>query len=358
MNNRILLGAFALLGVFVIENPHCGGTTEHRQLAFYYLEQEQYERALIEARRAARQDRSGASAHFIAAMAQLGLGRDEEAVADISRAILAEPGDERLYAALRQICQERGRFDLAREALSGVLEEQPDNSPAQATLGWAYARLGDDERAGQWLERAAAGDSAAAFARLQLSALYLRGARFAEAIQALEPALARAPRDPELLVAAGECYLRWGRPEEAGERFAAALEHSGERAAIAGRIAMVHYELGRRRQAIEYYELAVRQGAPLPSLLNNLAWTYGEEGVKLDRALDLSMQAVKSEPDNPVYLDTYAELFYKKGEYARAIALMRRALESEPEGGEQREYLIGQMEKFHKAIGRPYSPSL
>ena len=148
-------------------------------------------------------------------------------------------------------------------------------------------------------------------------------------------------------------------PEEARQRFAAALDHSGEPGAIAYQIAGLCYGQGLRGLAIDYYEQALSRGPqpPAAALLNNLAWTYGEENLKLDHALDLSLQAVKSEADNPVYLDTYAELFYKKGQGLRAIALMHRALEAEPAQGTQHQYLEGQMQKFHQALGLPYSPS-
>jgi tetratricopeptide (TPR) repeat protein len=341
--NRQFLAALALLGVFVIENPQCGVTAEHRRLALYYLEQGHYERALVEARRAVREEAGDAPSYLVMAMAQLGLEHPEAAVAALGQAILADPGNPQYYATLRQVCQEAGRFDLGRQVLSQVLEAQPENHLAQSSLGWAYAQLDDEEQARQWLERAAEGDSTATFAQVQLARFHLRHQRFAEAAQILEQTLIWVPGDMAALLALGECHLRQGAQEKARRRFAEALEHSGEPGAIAGQIAALCYDQGLRRLAIEYYEQALSRGPqpPSPALLNNLAWTYGEEHLELDRALTLSLQAVKSEADNPVYLDTYAELLYQKGQGARAIALMRRALEAQPAQGEERQYLEG-----------------
>ncbi|MBI2505558.1 MAG: tetratricopeptide repeat protein [Candidatus Latescibacteria bacterium] len=356
----LLLGALALLGVFVIENPQCGVSAEHRRLALYYLDQGHYERALVEAGRAVREDAGDAPSYLVMAMAQLGLERPAEAVAALGQAILADPDNPQYYAALRQVCQEEGRFDLGRQALAQVLAVQPENRLAQSSLGWAYAQLDDEAQARQWLEQAAQGDSTATFSQVQLGRLYMRHHRFAEAVQVLEQALRRVPGDLAVLLALGECHLRQGAPEEAQRRFAEALEHSGEPGALAGQIAALCYEQGLRRLAIDYYEQALSQGPqpPSPALLNNLAWTYGEENLQLDRALELSLQAVKGDADNPVYLDTYAELFYKKGQGARAIALMRRALEVEPADGEQRQYLERQLQKFRQALELPYASSL
>ena len=108
---------------------------------------------------------------------------------------------------------------------------------------------------------------------------------------------------------------------------------------------MVYYGIGARQRAIEYYERSLR-GEETPLTLNNLAWLYAEEGVQLERALDLSLRAVKSDPDNVVFLDTYAELLFLLGQPRRAIAMMELALELEAPGGEQYDYLLGQLGKF------------
>ncbi|MCC7261810.1 MAG: tetratricopeptide repeat protein [Candidatus Latescibacteria bacterium] len=358
--NRQFLAALALLGVFVIENPQCGITAEHHRLALYYLDQGHYDRALVEAQRAVREDAGDAPSYLVMAMAELGLERPEAAVAAIGQAILADPDNPQYYATLRQVCLEEKRFDLGRQVLDRVLAAQPGNRLAQSSLGWAYAQLDDEDQARQWLEQAAVGDSTATFAQVQLARVHMRHQRYAEAIQVLEQALLQVPGDSAALLALGECQLQQGAPDEARRRFAEALEHSGEPGSTANQIASLCYNQGLRRLAIEYYELARSRGPQPPpaALLNNLAWTYGEENLNLDQALEFSLQAVKSDADNPVYLDTYAELLFKKGEEARAVALMRRALENEGAEGEQRQYLEGQLRKFEQALAQssPSSP--
>ena len=92
-------------------------------------------------------------------------------------------------------------------------------------------------------------------------------------------------------------------------------------------------------------------GEKSPIILNNLAWTYAEKGVQLDRALELSLRAVKSNAENVVYLDTYAELLFLSQDYKRAIAIIEQALEIEPPGGEHYDYLQRQLEKFRLPTG-------
>ena len=71
----------------------------------------------------------------------------------------------------------------------------------------------------------------------------------------------------------------------------------------------------------------------------------------LERARELSLRAVKEEADNVVYLDTYAEVLYRQGHQNQALALIRRAVELEPDDGEHRDYLLRQLHRFSTAAG-------
>ncbi len=343
----------ALLGVFVIEN-HCGlDAVDHAQLAFHFLEQKLYSRALLEAQRAARQDRDDSTPHVIAALAQLGLGHLNDTVASLRTAILTNPEAPSLYATLRDICIQEGCIDLARDTFRSLLDDLPGNWQVRASLGWAHLRLDENEEALPLLEAAVAEADASVqreprlFARTQLGRTYMDLERFDDAAKILEQAL-EFDKDSLLLgLALGECYLLQGHASAADEILSAALSRADNAVAAAVRIARTYYDAGSRKQAIVYYERALEgEGSALPLVLNNLAWAYAEEGIELDRAENLSREAVKSDADNVVYLDTYAEVLYLQGRHRRAMAIMALAIELEPEEGDQYDYLLQQMQKF------------
>ena len=337
----------ALMGAFVIQHPHCGRSYDHHQLSLVYLEKGQFRRALVETQRAQRLDGPRASVHTVAAMAHLGLDDIEAAVGQMRVALGLEPANAELYRALRGICSQKSRYDLARATFDDLLRMDPENDLARASLGWAHMQLGDDGRALDLLQRAAGGGGL--FARLQLARLHLKAERIDDAIVTLEAALASDPGNAALLLTLGECHLLRGEGERAEARFAAAMGASQDPRQTANAIARTYYGMGLRQKAIEYYELVLRSGPPLPDLLNNLAWAYAEEGVKLERGLQLSMLSLKAEPDSPVYLDTYAELYFQLGQPDRALAVIRRAIEVEPEDGEHYSYLLEQEAKFSQA---------
>ena len=355
-----LFGCLALLGLFVIEDPfYCSGPTpDHRSLAITYLEQGRHEQALIAANRAIRQNRKDGSLHLIVALAHLGKNETKDAFAALEQAVLTEPDNPQIHTTLRQIFLQEERFDRARDIFSSLLRQKPDNGLAQAGLGWAHMNLGNEEEALLLLEQAVAHADANIFAHIQLSHIYTRHERIEEAIQVLQSALKKNRDNQQLLLTLGEYLLEQDRLKEAGHSFEKALRNSTTRAATASRIAQNYYARNLRRKAIEYYEKAVDYEPHVPLLMNNLAWTYAEEGIELDRALQLSLQTLKADADNVVYLDTYAELLYKKGQYDRAIILMRQALELEHEDGAHYQHLQEQMRKFRLALQKEELPQL
>ena len=338
----------ALLGTFVISNPQCGAyRAEHAQLAHAYLRDGLYSQALVEIRRAIRQDGPDDRLLLIAAFARLGLGEVDAALELIGQAIALAPDNDDLYRALRDICQEGERFAQTEELLAQLRTDHGQSASLWATEGWLYARQERLEAAIEALRQAIKLDEQHLFAHIELSRLLIAEGRLAEAETALTAAVRIQPDDPQLVFTLGNCQLRQGLAERAARTFDRALT-AGVISAVD--IALTYWKHKQPDRAIDYYERALAGAPDDPLILNNLAWTYAEEGQRLSYALNLSMRAVKLDAESPVYLDTYAELLHLLGRPAHAVAIMSQALALEPTDGEHRAYLEGQMAKFRRAL--------
>ena len=121
--------------------------------------------------------------------------------------------------------------------------------------------------------------------------------------------------------------MQTGRAAEAGDELRKTIELDPSNSSR--RINLSNF-LGSRGD-LQGAELVLREGlkqAPNDaSLLNALAWSLAERGVKLDEALDLALQAVKAEPENGAYLDTLGWIHYKRGDYNEAEAQLAKAIE-------------------------------
>ena len=90
-------------------------------------------------------------------------------------------------------------------------------------------------------------------------------------------------------------------------------------------------------------ELAANPTSPLR--MNQLAWLLAQSDRKLDEALKLASEAVRLAPKNAGYLDTLAEVQFRRGAFDLAAALERRALAIDPGDA----FMAEQLAKFEAA---------
>ena len=83
---------------------------------------------------------------------------------------------------------------------------------------------------------------------------------------------------------------------------------------------------GNPDEGAENFELALSLSTDSAMLANNYAYFTAVYGGDIDRAEVLSKSAIESDPENPVYLDTYAYILFKQGKYPEAKEYMDKAL--------------------------------
>lgn len=81
------------------------------------------------------------------------------------------------------------------------------------------------------------------------------------------------------------------------------------------------------RQAIDVYESLAAQMPTNSSVLNNLAYLLAQDDSDSARALGYAEKALAADPDNAVYLDTYAYVLHKNGRNAEAAEWIAAAIQ-------------------------------
>jgi tetratricopeptide (TPR) repeat protein len=94
--------------------------------------------------------------------------------------------------------------------------------------------------------------------------------------------------------------------------------------------------------------------------LNYLGYMFAEDGSNLDEAETLIQRALKLQPANGGYLDSLGWIYYKKGQYKRAMEVLERAVALDKNEGVIWEHLgdvlvaLGQkksaLEKYREAL--------
>jgi tetratricopeptide (TPR) repeat protein len=191
----------------------------------------------------------------------------------------------------------------------------------------------------------------------------LRG-RHEDTIAANERALKLLPAelDVELgliatqnLVAIGEAYVALDKPKDALAPLERARDLAPDAPGIYTALGDAYKKLGEDAKAADAYrqceELYRAQMARQPdaaSPYNNLAWFLVTHDLRLDEALELSQKSIELAPDTDAYLDTLAEIHYRRGEHDKAIEAINKVFDLDPKP-RHLIYFEQQRDKFEKA---------
>lgn len=99
-------------------------------------------------------------------------------------------------------------------------------------------------------------------------------------------------------------------------------------------LADCYYSLDSTEKAFSMFDQVLKINPEDIVVLNNYAYYLSTRNERLDVAERMSSKAVSKEPDNPTYLDTYAWVLYKRGDYSQARYYIKLAIErtKEPSG--------------------------
>jgi tetratricopeptide (TPR) repeat protein len=109
----------------------------------------------------------------------------------------------------------------------------------------------------------------------------------------------------------------------------------------------VYDGLRRFGESDSLYEMALVLDPDNHLALNNFAYSLAERGIQLERALVMSTKAVAAQPDNPSYLDTIGWIYYRMGNYRRALEEVSKAVTK----GEASAVVIEHLGDIHFKLG-------
>lgn len=266
-------------------------------LADVYLEQQDFPKALKYYQRLLAMERTNPEVRLRVGVAYVGqmqrdstfIGKAKPVFEQLKRDL---PNDWRPYYYLGMIAERQRKDSLAASYFEQVTRLAEWNGDAWWYIGSSYFEKGEYEKLAEAMQRAAKAIPKDHRVHFLLGLANSRMERHDEAITALRRALELKPDDLNALSTL-------------------ALELDG---------------LHRYQESDSLYEQALRVDSTYHLILNNYAYSLSERGLQLERALQMSLRAIASDPTNPSYLDTVGWVYFKLGNYEEAREYIAKAI--------------------------------
>ena len=250
-----------------------------------------------------------------------------------SRGLEVEAKVEVLTQYIRQRLARQDSTQRVHQLFEVLIDQHPHEPQIRSLYSQYFVALAQYSQAAEQLQYVVALDPAEPENWKRLIMVNMADQNYPAAIAAAEQALEYNPNDFELYLYVGPAYYQMKEYDRALDLYQQCLEKvpSDNRDILSdvyGGIGDVYYALGDTLHAFSSYEASLSYNPSNIMVMNNYAYFLAEEGVKLDKAESMSALAVKGDPDSPTYLDTYAWVFFKKGEYSLALAYIEYAISS------------------------------
>ncbi|MCP4580625.1 MAG: tetratricopeptide repeat protein [candidate division Zixibacteria bacterium] len=152
---------------------------------------------------------------------------------------------------------------------------------------------------------------------------------FENALATLDSTLTYCANDSlEVLYFTGTFLSREEKYEMAIEYYRRILAVEPDNIDVIFNMAAAYERLKQYNKAEEHFLILLDREPDNPIIMNYLGYMYADMGVKLNEAKKLIKKALKLSPDNSAYLDSYAWVMYKQGNYKEALKYQLKAMEA------------------------------
>lgn len=113
-----------------------------------------------------------------------------------------------------------------------------------------------------------------------------------------------------------------------------------------------YHKIGDKKASYEAYDSCLVYAPDLVVCLNNYAYYLSVEKENLKKAEQMSYKAITAEPNNAIYLDTYAWILYQEGNYADAKTYIDMAIKNldPPEENEDNKEIFEHLRAINEKI--------
>ncbi len=231
---------------------------------------------------------------------------------------------------LAAVYLEQGRVDEAIKELLEILKNRPEDYRILYLLGIAYQKKGDVESAIEHFRRIPSDSGYYVSARIRVAQLLREKKQYDLAIKELESALKKR-KEKEFYLVLSFIYEEKKDYESALKAVLEALEYNPEDIELLFQKGVILDKMGKKDECIKVMKYILKLDPDNADALNYIGYTYAEQGINLDLALELLKKAVKIKPNSGYIIDSLGWVYFQKGEYEKAIYYLEKAVRLTPD---------------------------
>jgi len=167
--------------------------------------------------------------------------------------------------------------------------------------------------------------------------------RLEDAVESFNTALLDDPLNIEYLYFLSQTELERENFDEAAEAISKAVLYRPDAKTLYILQGIIYDRMGDFDKASNAYQTGIdvqsRDNSALPTLLNNYSYLLSENNRDLHKALEMVQQAIREEPENSSFLDTFGWVHFKLGNLEQALTNIRKSVGKDPGNAEVLDHL-------------------
>lgn len=250
----------------------------------------------------------------------------EKAVEELRKMNLLAPEDAEVHLRLGLIFFEDKQYDKALEEFDLAKNLKPDQPMIRYYRSLVLEEMGKYDDAIAELKYIIGREPKNISAFLHLAYIYTQLKQEDEAIRIYDEILSFEKERPEVYVYYANGLIQMKDYQKAEAVLRDAIPRFPENDDLLFNLAVVCEKTGRFDDMVTHLQKAITLNPKNSEALNYLGYSFADRNVRLVEAEDLIRRALELRPDSPYYIDSLGWVYYRRGEYGKALEHIQKAI--------------------------------
>lgn len=251
-------------------------------------------------------------------------GEKEKAVKTLNRIVEMEPYNLKNLTEVATSLLELKEYSKVIPIIERITKLNPNNPNTYLILGISYEITGKKDKAIKAYEKALDLFPENTTVMERLANLYVENNKIEEA-KAYYERLYQLTKKPEYILKIAQIEADIGNLNKAHKLLKNLAEENKTDEKVLFSLAVISDKLGLENETITYLKKVIEINPDNSAALNYLSYIYANRGENLEEALELIKKALKLQPKNPAYIDTYGWVLFKLRKYKHACKILEKA---------------------------------